>query len=82
LRNHLNPALAEYLERAAAGRLRESHSGPARAAHNEAAAGRLLAESLAVVGLSGAALGELPRSAPEKQVLAWWLRERTTVSLA
>ena len=33
------------------------------------------------MGLSGAVLGELPRSAPEKQVLAWWLRERTTVSL-
>ena len=74
--------LAGYLERAAAGRRRESHSGPARVAHDEAAAGRLLAEGLAVVGLSGAALGELPRSAPEKQVLAWWLRERTTVSLA
>jgi hypothetical protein len=24
---------------------------------------------------------ELPRSAPEKGVLAWWLRQRTTVSL-
>ena len=23
----------------------------------------------------------LPKSAPEKRVLAWWLRQRTTVSL-
>ena len=74
--------LAGYLEQAAAGRRRESHSGPARVAHDEAAAGRLLREGLAVVGLSAAALRQLPRSAPEKQVLAWWLRERTTVSLA
>jgi hypothetical protein len=51
-------------------------------AHDEAAAGRLLADGLALVGLSGVALGELARRAPEKQVLAWWLRERTTVSLA
>jgi hypothetical protein len=28
------------------------------------------------------ALGKLPRSAPEKRVLAWWLREGTTVSSA
>ena len=35
----------------------------------------------AVFGLSETALKGLPRSAPEKRVLAWWLRRRTTVSL-
>ena len=31
--------------------------------------------------LSSRELEEMPKSAPEKQVLAWWLRQRTTVSL-
>jgi REP element-mobilizing transposase RayT len=73
--------LEGYLEGAVAGRRRESQSGPAKAAHDEAAAERALREALAVLGLSVGELGERPKGAPEKAVLAWWLRRRTTVSL-
>lgn len=64
-----------------AGKQRESHSGGAARAHGEAAAQRLLAEGLAVLRLTPLELANLPKSAPEKIALAWWLRERTTVSL-
>ena len=63
------------------GRLRESHRGEAKAAHGEAAAERDLKRALRRLGLSGGRWKELPKSAPEKMVLAWWLRRRTTVSL-
>ena len=64
-----------------AGKKRESHSGGAQRAHGAAAAEKLLVAGLAAFGLSRQDLAELPKSAPEKTVLAWWLRERTTVSL-
>jgi len=38
-------------------------------------------QALAMLGVSEAGLKELPKSAPEKKVLAWWLRQRTTVPL-
>jgi hypothetical protein len=41
----------------------------------------LPSRGLAALGLSEADLSKLPKSAAEKTVLAWWLRERTTVSL-
>ena len=34
-----------------------------------------------LLGLSREALESLPKGAPEKVALAWWMRERTTVSL-
>jgi hypothetical protein len=34
-----------------------------------------------VLELSADALTKMPKSAPEKVVLAWWLRQRTTVPL-
>ena len=64
-----------------AGKQRESHSGGARRAHGEAAAEGLLAVGLAALGLGAKELRDLPKSAAEKTVLAWWLRERTTVTL-
>ena len=64
-----------------AGKQRESHSGGARRAHGEAAAQKLLAVGLGCLGIGATDLKTLPKSAPEKTVLAWWLRERTTVSL-
>jgi putative transposase len=73
--------LEEHLDGVMEGRRRESHSGEAKAAHDEAAGERDLKRGLAVFGLSEAGMMELPRSAPEKRVLAWWLRQRTTVSL-
>jgi REP-associated tyrosine transposase len=73
--------LQEHLERAVRGRRRESHSGPARRAHDESAAERELKRACGELGLSEAALKKLPKGAAEKAVLAWWVRQRTTVSL-
>ena len=73
--------LAGYLDGALQGRRRESHSGKAKVAHDEAAARKALKRGLAVLGLSGVELADMPKSAPEKQVLAWWVRRSTTVSL-
>jgi len=74
--------LKEKLGAIVAGRKRESHSGGARLAHGETAARTLLTRGLAALELSRADLEDLPKGAPEKTVLAWWLRERTTVSLS
>jgi len=79
------PGFGEQLQArlagAVKGRRRESHSGPARAAHDAAAAEQQLTAALKRLDLSEASLTELPKGAPEKVVLAAWLRERTTVSL-
>ena len=73
--------LKDKLGAIVAGKKRESHSGGARQAHGETEARRLLAKGLAALGLSQSELEDLPKSAPEKTVLAWWLRKRTTASL-
>ena len=73
--------LRGYLDGAREGRRRESHSGQAKAAHDEVAAEKALQEALEYLGLTGAQLDRMPKSAPEKGVLAWWLRQRTTVPL-
>ncbi len=73
--------LEGYLDRVMEGRRRESHSGEAKAAHDEAAGERDLKHGLGVLGLSDAGMKALPKGAGEKMVLAWWLRRRTTVSL-
>ena len=63
------------------GKQRKSHSGRAKRAHSEAAAQALLARGLAALGMKTEDLAKLPKGAPEKTGLAWWLRERTVVSL-
>ena len=73
--------LKEGLQKAVQGRHRESHSGPAKEAHDHAAAEQSLEEALQALDLDGKALEELPKASPEKVVLAWWLRENTTVTL-
>jgi hypothetical protein len=73
--------LESWLEKAVAGRRRESHSGGARDTHDKAAAERLVAKSLKALGLTEADLRELRFGSPEKVALAWWLRKHTTVSL-
>jgi putative transposase len=73
--------LKEKLGGKVAEKKRESHSGGARQAHDETAARRLLGEGLSALALSWSDLEDLPKGAPEKTVLAWWLRRRTTVSL-
>jgi hypothetical protein len=69
------------LQNAVKGGRRESHSGPARAAHDQAAAERRLDQAMEILGLDNKSLRELPKGSPEKLVLAWWLRENTTVTL-
>jgi hypothetical protein len=73
--------LEGWLEKAVAGRRRESHSGGARDTHEKAAAERLVAKSLKALGLTEADLKNQPLGCPEKVALAWWLRKNTTVSL-
>ena len=62
------------LDRLVAGKKRESHSGGARRAHGEAGAREQLSLGLKALGLGRADLAYLPKGAPEKTVLAWWLR--------
>ncbi len=71
--------LQDRLEGAVKGR-RESHSGPAKAAHDEAAAERELRRASAALELGDDCVS-LAKAAPEKVALAWWLRSRTTVPL-
>jgi REP element-mobilizing transposase RayT len=73
--------LQEHLEKGMSGRRRESHSGEAKAAHDEAAAERELQRAFRALGLDDGAVEQLAKGAGEKVVLAWWLRQRTTVSL-
>ena len=73
--------LKSWLEKAASGRKRHSHSGGARRAHDAVAAERLVVSGMAELGLADKQLAELPRNAREKVVLAWWVRKRTTVPL-
>ena len=73
--------LEDWLAKAVKGRRRESHSGGAREAHDAAAAEWLTRKGMAALGLTPARLEQLPKTAPEKVALAWWLRRRTTVSL-
>ena len=56
-----------------------SYAGPAKRAHGEAEAEELLGEGLKVLGLEAGSLAERPKGLAEKQVLAWWLRRRTTM---
>jgi putative transposase len=73
--------LEGYLEGAMKGRQRESQSGEAKAAHDEAAAAAALKRALDALGRKEAELARKPKNDPEKMVLAWWLRQRTTVPL-
>jgi REP element-mobilizing transposase RayT len=73
--------LADLAGKAMAGKKRASHSGPARQAHDEQAAAKWLRLGLAALDLRPADLGGMLKGAPEKAVLAAWLRQRTTASL-
>ena len=42
---------------------------------------RRLAQALPALGLDRVALEQRPMGSPEKRVLAWWLRENTSVTL-
>ncbi|MGA2751702.1 MAG: hypothetical protein ABSG59_23300 [Verrucomicrobiota bacterium] len=61
---------------------RDSHSGGARKEQWRLAAEQMLREALDALQLAEADLDEMGKEAPEKKVIAWWLRKRTTMSLA
>lgn len=69
----LGPALQE--------RRPDSFSHESRQAHDIAAAKRALAEGMKALEVDEGQLLDLPKGAPEKVVLAWWLRQRTSVPL-
>jgi hypothetical protein len=73
--------LETWLAKAAAGHQRESHGRSKREGHDTAAAERLLRAGIKALGLTPSGLKRLPKSAPEKAALAWWLRRRTTAPL-
>jgi hypothetical protein len=56
-----------------------SYSGEAKRAHGQAEAAHLLAEGMAVLRMSEEDFERGQKSMREKQVLAWWLRQRTIV---
>lgn len=67
------------------GRIRHLHQpasyfGGAKSAHDEQAAEALLELGLRRLGFSVSQIQMKAKGAPEKQVLAWWLRRRTTMS--
>ena len=73
--------LEDWLDKAVAGRKRESHSGQAREAHDEAAAERLLKKGMKALEINNKQMEKLGLGAPEKVALAWLLRRRTSVKL-
>ena len=56
-----------------------SYVGPAKRAHDESEAERRLAQGLAALGLNREQLAEGAKGMAQKQALAWWLRQQTTV---
>ncbi len=73
--------LQGWIEKTLLGKKRESHSGGARETHDKMAVERLVESGMESLGLNAADLAELPLRAPEKIIMAWWLRKQTTVSL-
>ena len=55
-----------------------SYLGEAKRAHGELEAERMVAPGLVALGMDSQRLEEKPKGMAEKQVLAWWLRQRTT----
>ncbi len=55
-----------------------SYLGQAKRAHGEAEAERMVAQGMVALGLDDQWLAVKPKGMAEKQVLAWWLRRRTT----
>lgn len=72
--------LEDFVDKALKGKARGSFSGEAKQAHDEAAAETLLSKGMVGIGMAKADFTHLPKGAPEKQALAWWLRKRTVVS--
>ncbi len=61
-------------------RKRSSFSGPEIRMHNERVSLRLLSTGLKQLGLTSESLESLPKGAPEKKALVWYIRSKTTAS--
>lgn len=75
-------SLLDRLDEIRSGTLPGSLGGEAIDEHEERQAERLCEVGMARLGLSQKGLGALAKGAPEKRVLAWYIRGRTTVSNA
>ena len=62
------------------GKRHESHSGTARAAHDQSQAERMLERGMRVLGWRREDLAKAPKGQLEKRVLAWWVYGHTTVT--
>lgn len=62
------------------GKRRESSAGGAMRAHDQRQAERMLQIGTGLLGLDEGKLAGMPKGQTEKQVLAWWLYGRTTVT--
>jgi hypothetical protein len=72
--------LIEMVDKVIQGKRKETYRGDEIQAHDEAEAGRLLGVGLKTLGLKEQELDRMAKGAQEKQVLAWWLRNKTVVS--
>jgi putative transposase len=59
---------------------RASYTGGAKAAHDERMAELLLIDGMERLRVDASRMQSLPKGALEKRVLAWWLRQKTTIS--
>ncbi len=62
-------------------RKRSSFSGPEIRMHNERESLRLLSIGLRQLRLTSESLESLPKGAPEKKALIWYIRRKTTASI-
>ena len=74
--------LTEAVDKEMDGKSRDSFTGDPKRLHDEHAADELLGQGLGVLDLSADDLKSLNKSDARKQVLAWFLRSRTSVSTA
>ena len=58
---------------------KKTYSGGAKRAHAEGEAQRLLSDGMRVLGVGAEELARGAKGMEEKQVLAWWVSQRTTV---
>ena len=71
--------LLKMVQRSLGKGLPASFAGPAKREHGLAEAERTLAAALKTLGVTTRQLTDGGRQMPAKLVLAWWLRQRTTV---
>lgn len=72
--------LLDKLDAIRSERKRSSFSGPEIRTHNEREAQRLLSAGLKKLSLTNRSLESLAKGAPEKKVLVWYIRSKTTVT--